>query len=106
MCFHVVFLRMRLWLSLFMLVCTVCTANYTKDCSKLKPGQFLCPDPKYDIIDPKTQQLKGCTSENIARGKRERNRFLIFIRICLIWSASTYANLNFFLQSLVEQLKA
>ncbi|XP_065211715.1 TM2 domain-containing protein CG10795 [Planococcus citri] len=37
------------------------------NCSKLKMGQFICPDPTYDLIDPKTQQPRGCTDKNIAR---------------------------------------
>lgn len=39
------------------------------ECTKLLKGQFLCPDPSYDFIDPKTQQPKGCTSNNLASGK-------------------------------------
>ncbi|XP_060531391.1 TM2 domain-containing protein CG10795-like [Cylas formicarius] len=36
-----------------------------EDCSKLKMGQFLCPDPSVnDLVDPKTQQIRGCTKEN------------------------------------------
>ncbi|KAK7586011.1 hypothetical protein V9T40_003887 [Parthenolecanium corni] len=39
------------------------------ECTKLLKGQFLCPDPSYDFIDPKTQQPKGCTSNNLASVK-------------------------------------
>lgn len=45
--------------------------KYEIDCNNLRMGQFLCPDPNHpeykDRIDPKTQQLKGCTKENKAK---------------------------------------
>lgn len=37
------------------------------DCSQLRVGQYLCPDPEVDFIDPKTQQPYGCTKENVAK---------------------------------------
>ncbi|KAF6215824.1 hypothetical protein GE061_000159 [Apolygus lucorum] len=37
------------------------------DCSTLRLGQFICPDPEYDLIDPATQQPRGCTKENKAK---------------------------------------
>ncbi|XP_050502714.1 TM2 domain-containing protein CG10795 [Diabrotica virgifera virgifera] len=39
------------------------------DCSAVRMGQYLCPDPSYldEMVDPKTQQLKGCTKENKAK---------------------------------------
>lgn len=37
------------------------------DCSTLRMGQYLCPDPSYDLIDPKTQQIRGCTKQGIAK---------------------------------------
>ncbi|XP_065084848.1 TM2 domain-containing protein CG10795 [Ochlerotatus camptorhynchus] len=37
------------------------------DCSDLRMGQYLCPDPNVRHIDPKTQQLRGCTKDNKAR---------------------------------------
>ncbi|CAG9813507.1 unnamed protein product [Phaedon cochleariae] len=39
------------------------------NCDTLRMGQYLCPDPAYvdDLIDPKTQQLHGCTRENKAK---------------------------------------
>lgn len=47
--------------------------NYTVDCGTLRMGQYLCPDPDVNyvdnLVDPKTQQLRGCTSENKARSK-------------------------------------
>ncbi len=36
------------------------------DCLKLKMGQFRCTE----TIDPATQQLRECTKDNIAKGKR------------------------------------
>lgn len=39
----------------------------TADCNKLRMGQYLCPDPKLNQIDPKTQQYRGCTRENKAK---------------------------------------
>lgn len=32
----------------------------TVDCSTLRLGQYICPDPTIDQIDPDTQQFKGC----------------------------------------------
>ncbi|XP_019865118.1 TM2 domain-containing protein CG10795 [Aethina tumida] len=37
------------------------------DCSSLLMGQYICPIPNFDIIDPKTQQIKGCTREGKAK---------------------------------------
>ncbi|CAD7078503.1 unnamed protein product [Hermetia illucens] len=37
------------------------------DCGSLLMGQFICPDPSLNQIDPKTQQLRGCTKENKAK---------------------------------------
>lgn len=42
--------------------------GYEVDCTDLKMGQYICPDPAYDQIDPKTQQFYGCTKENKAKG--------------------------------------
>ena len=38
------------------------------DCNNLRMGQYICPHPDYDFIDTKTQQPKGCTKENKAKG--------------------------------------
>lgn len=65
------------WLFLFVL--TYCihsarspapgkTVEYQTDCKNLRMGQFICPDPAYEFIDPETQQLRGCTKDNIAQG--------------------------------------
>ncbi|XP_018319786.1 TM2 domain-containing protein CG10795 [Agrilus planipennis] len=37
------------------------------DCNKLRMGQFICPDPSYNYIDPKTQQIMGCRKDNKAK---------------------------------------
>lgn len=34
---------------------------FTVDCSTLRLGQYICPDPSINHIDPETQQFKGCT---------------------------------------------
>lgn len=47
--------------------------NNEVDCKTLRMGQYLCPDPDasyvQNMVDPKTQQLRGCTQENKARSK-------------------------------------
>lgn len=47
--------------------------NVRVECSTLRMGQYLCPDPDdtytRNLVDPKTQQLRGCTPENKARSK-------------------------------------
>lgn len=30
------------------------------DCTTLRLGQFICPDPSINQIDPDTQQFRGC----------------------------------------------
>lgn len=37
------------------------------NCGTLRVGQYRCPDPKIDHIDPKTQQPIGCTQSNVAK---------------------------------------
>lgn len=45
--------------------------NAFTDCTKLRVGQFLCPDPNstYDFIDHKTQSVVGCKKDGTATGK-------------------------------------
>lgn len=49
--------------------------NVIVDCNTLRLGQYICPDPSKDQIDPVTQQFYGCTkgqdipSEGEAEGK-------------------------------------
>lgn len=52
--------------------------NYEVDCHNLRMGQYLCPDPSYDLVDPKTQQIRGCTKENKAKGNFSQNSFPFF----------------------------
>ncbi|VVD00813.1 unnamed protein product [Leptidea sinapis] len=40
--------------------------SFIVDCNSLRLGQYICPDPSINHIDPETQQLKGCT-----KGKAE-----------------------------------
>lgn len=54
--------------NIFLYLCVAANDIEEMDCSKLRLGQYLCPDPSYDLIDPKTQQPYGCTQENKARG--------------------------------------
>lgn len=46
--------------------------GFETDCNNLRTGQYLCPDPSYNHIDPKTQQPRDCTKENKAKGKSEK----------------------------------
>ncbi|KAG5677836.1 hypothetical protein PVAND_007558 [Polypedilum vanderplanki] len=41
---------------------------YATDCTKLRVGQFLCPDPdsSYDYIDKNTQSVIGCKNDSTA----------------------------------------
>ncbi|PSN48922.1 TM2 domain-containing protein [Blattella germanica] len=52
-----------------LLQCCPSDSDYRVECSTLRMGQFICPDPdpEYDYIDPKTQQPYGCTRENKAK---------------------------------------
>lgn len=52
---------------------------YKTNCSSLGMGQFICPDPSYDYIDPKTQQPYGCTQKNVAKG----NIYYHLFELCL-----------------------
>jgi len=53
-----------------LIYCAHISADYNVDCSTLRMGQYMCPDPdpSYSYIDPKTQQPYGCTKENKAKG--------------------------------------
>ncbi|XP_063533864.1 TM2 domain-containing protein CG10795 [Cydia strobilella] len=35
--------------------------EFVVDCSTLRLGQYICPDPGIDQIDPDTQQFRGCS---------------------------------------------
>ena len=60
---------------LTLLQCSLITSDYRVECSTLRMGQFICPDPdpEYNYIDPKTQQPYGCTKENKAKGNIKLN---------------------------------
>lgn len=63
-----------IFLSIFILqLCPITTDivndKNEEDCASLMKGEYICPDPKYDHIDHKTQQPKGCTRENKAKGQ-------------------------------------
>lgn len=46
---------------LFIVILLIRSSNqYEIDCHNLRMGQYICPDPDYDFIDPKTQQPTGC----------------------------------------------
>lgn len=51
------------------------------DCSTLRMGQFLCPDPNYDYIDPKTQTYRGCRPDHKAKGIHVFFVLIIYIPI-------------------------
>jgi hypothetical protein len=55
----------------FLLILAPAALQTATDCSKLRYGQFLCPDPdsSYKYIDEKTQSVAGCTSDGKAMGK-------------------------------------
>lgn len=42
-------------------------AGVEVDCSHLRIGQYMCPDPAINHIDAKTQQPIGCTKNNVAK---------------------------------------
>lgn len=48
-------------------LCDGANQTYEIDCNNLRMGQYICPHPDYDFIDPKTQQPRGCTKENKAK---------------------------------------
>lgn len=60
----------------FLLIVAPIALESATDCTKLRVGQFLCPDPdsNYKYIDEKTQSVVGCTKE----GKAIGNKFDIF----------------------------
>ncbi|XP_015436294.1 PREDICTED: TM2 domain-containing protein CG10795 [Dufourea novaeangliae] len=63
---------MRFLSGLLLIVLSIPLGNgadktYEIDCSNLRMGQYICPHPGYDFIDPDTQQPKGCTKENKAK---------------------------------------
>lgn len=59
------------------------------DCGTLRMGQYMCPDPDVNyiqqLIDPKTQQLRGCTPENKGKGKSS-TKLQINLDKAIVWS--------------------
>lgn len=54
------------------------TPIYETECKNLRMGQFMCPDPAYEFIDPDTQQLRGCTRDGVAQGIRSDRLVLLY----------------------------
>lgn len=60
----------------FLILQLILTTNETNippegiDCSTLRLGQYICPDPDKpnDFIDPRTQQPRDCRKDNKAKG--------------------------------------
>lgn len=57
-----------IFIILILIYCVNESSEIEHDCNTLRMGQYLCPDPNINHIDPKTQQIKGCTEENKAKG--------------------------------------
>lgn len=53
----------------------------TVDCSTLRLGQYICPDPAHDQIDPNTQQFVGCMKgkDNPADGEAEGKVIIAYV---------------------------
>lgn len=56
----------KLLVPLFLIVINLCL-GVEVDCSKLRIGQYICPDPSINHIDAKTQQPYGCTKDDLAK---------------------------------------
>lgn len=63
----------------------VVSNSVTVDCSTLRMGQYICPDPSINPIDPDTQQFVGCMKgkEIPSEGEAEGNifQFYFFVKI-------------------------
>lgn len=66
------------------------TTLYETECKSLRMGQFMCPDPAYEFIDPDTQQLRGCTRDGVAQG------FCAFSPINFSYRSTMYRCVDFF----------
>ncbi|XP_028162490.1 TM2 domain-containing protein CG10795-like [Ostrinia nubilalis] len=62
------------------------------DCSTLRLGQYICPDPSINPIDPDTQQYRGCTKgEKIpSEGEAEVQCIAADLIICKETNSSTF----------------
>lgn len=61
-------------------IVAVASNSVTVDCSTLRMGQYICPDPSINPIDPDTQQYIGCMKgkEIPSEGEAEGN-ILLFV---------------------------
>lgn len=89
MCYPAQLFSVFFLLSLLILHSNAADYTYEIDCNNLRMGQYICPHPDYDFIDQKTQQPKGCTKENKARGKF----IYIFIYLIIIYIYYLYLSL-------------
>lgn len=62
---------------IFTLMYVTVHSEYIVDCNTLRLGQYICPDPNVNHIDPKTQQLIGCTKQNKAEGKCLKSHIIL-----------------------------
>lgn len=62
--------REKIFISFLVLLIAPTALESAIDCTKLRKGQFLCPDPdsNYHYIDKKTQSVKGCQKDGNAIG--------------------------------------
>lgn len=56
---------------ILLLIIGLASLESATDCTKLRAGQFICPDPdsSYDYIDKNTQSVIGCKEDRTATGK-------------------------------------
>lgn len=66
----------KLKLISLLLILAPAALDSATDCSKLRVGQFLCPDPdsSYKYIDEKTQSVAGCSADGKAMGEKINSR--------------------------------
>lgn len=57
-----------IYFGLFLITITIPVSSEIElNCNELRVGQFMCPDPNVNHIDPKTQQPKNCNEKNKAK---------------------------------------
>lgn len=61
------FLNLLIQFSVLITFCVYTTNEVLLDCSQLRKGQFMCPDPQINHIDSKTQQPIDCNRDNKAK---------------------------------------
>lgn len=72
------------------------TNPYETECKNLRMGQFMCPDPAYEFIDPETQQLRGCTKDNVAQGCLTLYLFVRFLNYFFLCHYINYSFIRLF----------